>query len=238
VPCYSPLKKILCGLLAGLLVLTCHAQETVEQHKPMVQPSADFDQRFYYTSAEKQNVWGYRMGVQVNEHYKLGLGAYYMNKKYSLAGHEDVAGYRVAQTITQRQLYLGTVYYEPFLLRRRLWEASLVMETGYGKMVNCFTDNADSSRYSKSSTALIPAGAGLSLSFKPPALRNLFFLQWIGINLMGGYRMAVWQQDKQYTFNGAYWSLSGALFLDKMIQDIRMRKVKKQRNRQPAALSL
>ena len=141
--------------------------------------SADFDQRFYYTGNETQNVWGYRFGVLINDKYKLGLGGYYMNKTAGIADHAGLnAGSTMA--VAQRQLYLGTLFYEPFLMRRRLWEASIVLEAGYGKMANRMVNTADSSKTSRQTTAVLPAGAGLSLSFKPPALQHLRFLQWIG----------------------------------------------------------
>jgi hypothetical protein len=234
---YCTLKKLIVSLLAIAGMFACHAQDSVAARRRAVQPSADFDQRFYYTGAEKQNIWGYRLGVQVHEKYKVGLGAYYMNKTTGLADHTSLTANSTGLVAMQRQLYLGTVYYEPYLLRRRLWEASVVVEAGYGALVNRMVDIADSSKHSVHKTAMVPAGAGVSISFKPPAVHNMYFLQWIGINLMGGYRTAVWQQDKQYSFNGFYWSLSGAVFLDKILEDVRAGRKNKRQKQATAELS-
>ncbi len=96
-----------------------------------------------------------------------------------------------------------------------------MFETGYGRTVNYTEDKTASPPFNKNNAALVPVGAGLSFNFKPPVLFNLRCFRWIGINAMAGYRAAVYQQDRQYNYNGAYWSISGAIFLDKMLEDYR-----------------
>lgn len=31
-------------------------------------------------------------------------------------------------------MYFGTIYFEPYLIRKKLWESSLVFELGYGRV--------------------------------------------------------------------------------------------------------
>jgi hypothetical protein len=100
-----------------------------------------------------------------------------------------------------------------------LWKASLVFETGYGRTENYTIDKTDNKIAEKNNALLIPAGAGLSINGKLPPLLHLQCFRWIGINVMAGYRTAIYQQDKQYNYNGAYLSLSGAVFLDRMFED-------------------
>lgn len=224
-------------LLASLALQDCFGQAEVPAPRHAVQPTTDFDQRFYYVNGEQQNVWGYRMGVLINEKYKLGIGGYYMNRKTDMKVTASPLNRTTATAITfHKELYLGTVYYEPYLLRKRLWEASLVFETGYGRTVNYTEEKNEHSPIDKNNAALVPAGAGLSLNFKPPVLFNLRCFRWIGINAMAGYRAAVYQQDKEYNYNGAYWSISGAIFLDKMVQDYHSWKRQKVRRKQEAEL--
>jgi hypothetical protein len=224
-------------LLAIMALQPCCGQEDAPTPRHSIQPTTDFDQRFYYVNSERQNVWGYRMGVLINEKYKLGIGGYYMNRKADMEVTASPLSRTTATTITfHKELYLGTVYYEPYLLRKRLWEASIVFETGYGRTVN-YTDNkSDHAPVDKNNAALVPAGAGLSFNFKPPVVLNLRCLRWIGINAMAGYRAAVYQQDKEYNYNGAYWSISGAIFLDKMVQDYRRWKRQRGKRQQQAEL--
>lgn len=228
---------LLCSLLLYMALQPCLGQEAVSTSAVSIKPATDFDQRFYYTNGERQNVWGYRLGVLVNEKYKLGLGGYYMNRQTDRVPEPSQLGRSIATAITyHKELYLGTVYYEPFLLRKRLWETSLVFETGYGRTVNYTEDKNDAQPLNKNNAALVPVGAGLSFNFKPPVLFNLRCFRWIGINAMAGYRASVYQQDKQYNYNGAYWSISGAIFLDKMLEDYRGWKNHSTLRRKEAAL--
>jgi hypothetical protein len=221
-----PLKTntifLLCLLLHALPLLSQVADTT---HRHSFKPTTDFDQRFYYTAAETQNIWGYRAGVLIDEKFKLGVGGYYMNKN-DQALQSSPASDLPERSITKqmnihRQLYLGTLYYEPFLMRRQLWEWSVVGEIGYGQTVVHTTDMATSAEVSSSRAALVPAGLGLSFNFKLPPVMHIRCFRWIGLNAMAGYRAAIYRQDKQYNYNGAYWSISGAIFLDRMLDDYR-----------------
>jgi hypothetical protein len=198
------------------------SQDTViaKAHSINIKPTTDFDQRFYYVPGERQNVWGYRVGVLINDKYKLGIGGYYMNQ----SSDEGLESNPLTRTSSDplsvnKQLYLGTIYYEPYLMRRTLWETSLVFETGYGRTVNTSVDKTDNSTVEKQNALFIPAGIGFSVNLKLPALFQMQCFRWVGINGMVGYRTTIYQQDKQYNYNGAYWSLSGAIFLDRLFED-------------------
>ena len=199
---------------------TAFGQDDAVTRHLSIKPTTDFDQRFYYTPGEIQNVWGYRAGVLINDKYKLGIGGYYMNK----TSDQDVPTNSLSRTTTDayslhKKLYLGTVYYEPYLMRRKLWETSLVFETGYGRTATYSVDEKSNQVLNKNNALIIPAGAGLSVNLKLPALFHVQFFRWIGLNAMAGYRTTIYQQDKQYNYNGAYWSISGAIFLDRMFED-------------------
>jgi len=217
----KPHKKQLIFWLAGLLAM----QVVVGQNKfaassLSIKPTTDFDQRFYYTPGETQNVWGYRIGALINDKYKLGIGGYYMNKT-DLVGIPSSSLTRTAADpyIQNKKLYLGTVYYEPYLLRRNLWETSLVFETGYGRTAHSKVDEKDYQTIQSKNALFIPLGAGLSVNLKLPALFHLQCFRWIGLNAMAGYRTTIYRGDKEFNYNGAYWSLSGAIFLDRMVED-------------------
>jgi len=198
------------------------AQDTVmaKTHSINIKPTTDFDQRFYYVPGERQNLWGYRAGVLINDKYKLGIGGYYMNQHTDQGVTATTLSRTSSDPLTvNKQLYLGTIYYEPYLLRRTLWETSLVFETGYGRTVNSSVNKTNNSTLLQQNGLLVPAGIGLSVNLKLPPLFNIQCFRWIGINAMAGYRTTIYQQDKQYNYNGAYWSLSGAIFLDRMFED-------------------
>ncbi|MEO5684126.1 MAG: hypothetical protein ABIQ88_15895 [Chitinophagaceae bacterium] len=206
--------------MALIAAATAFGQEQATPTLHSIKPTTDFDQRFYYTAGERQNVWGYRIGAIINDKYKLGIGGYYMNRKQELGVPATTLSRTAAAPLSIRQqLYLGTVYYEPYLMRRKYWETSVVFETGYGRTVSTADVQEDGKTSTKTNALLLPLGAGLSVNFKLPALFHIQCFRWIGINAMGGYRASVYQEDKQYSYNGTYWSLGGAIFLDRMLED-------------------
>lgn len=220
-PLPSLKKYLFCSLLALGALSSCLAQEAAIKISHSLKPTTDFDQRFYYPGGAAQNVWGYRVGVLINDKFKLGIGGYYMDEKKEA---DDVSSTSVTRTSTgtinnRQQLYLGTVYYEPYLIRKNLWEMSVVFETGYGRNTNYLLDDKNTALTGKVNTLVIPAGAGLSLNLKVPALFHVKAFRWIGINAIAGYRRMLYQEDKSLQYNGAYWSLSGAIFLDRVLDD-------------------
>jgi hypothetical protein len=215
-------KQFFVCLAAFLFQQAGNAQDTVvcAHHAVSIKPTTDFDQRFYYTGNGCQNVWGYRGGILINDKYKLGIGGYFMNQYTKEGiGAAGLTGTATEQVTVNKQLYLGTIYYEPYLLRRNLWETSLVMETGYGRTMNTATNKSGNTEIDRRNTLIVPAGLGLSVNIKLPAFFNMPCFRWVGINAMAGYRLVLYQQDKRYTYNGAYWSLSGAIFLDRVFDD-------------------
>lgn len=215
------LNRLIICLLAVLLLQCVAAQDTAVVHTPVnIKPTTDFDQRFYYPPGNRQNIWGYRGGILINDRYKLGMGGYFMNQyAEEQITSTDFTQSTSEQAIVNRKLYLGTVYYEPYLLRRNLWETSLLIETGYGRTVNTYTSKSGNEITERRNGLLIPAGIGLSVNIKLPAFFNVACFRWIGINAMTGYRLIVYQQDKKNNYSGAYWSLSGAIFLDRVFED-------------------
>jgi len=194
-----------------------------------IKPTADFDQRFYYIQNRRANVWGYRVGVLIKDKYKLGIGGYYMNEAVTPVADPHLAVSRTSSDYNHRQrLYLGTVYYEPYITRREYWESSVVFEAGYGRSVNLSTDAVTGEVADKQNKAFVPAGIGLSVSLKLPPLFGWVPMHWLGINAMAGYRQLLYKDADTYNYDGVYWSLSGAIFLDRIAEDIHCWKERKE----------
>ena len=238
-PLKPAIKQCLFCLLASIALHPCFGQQASGRRITSIEPTTDFDQRFYYVTGETQNVWGYRAGVLINNRFKVGIGGYYMNKSTDIdAQSASLSGISGTGYTLHQKLYLGTIYYEPLLVRRKLWETSLVFETGYGRIVHYNMVDSMSKTSGESNSIMIPAGAGLSLNLKLPAIFHLQGFRWVGINIMGGYRTIIYQQDKSYSYNGVYWSLSGAIFLDRMVEDLRSWKKERQLARNKKAIEL
>jgi hypothetical protein len=237
----NPVNRFIVPVLCLLWASHAKAQSSLPlpdssrvQRTLPIKPTSDFDQRFYYLPNRVANVWGYRVGILVQDKYKVGIGGYYMDE---MVDDADVADNHLAVSRTtaiplhRQQLYLGTLYYEPYLIRRRLWETSVVFETGYGRSISIFTDPNDGSVIDKQNKAFIPAGIGLSLNLKLPPLFGFLPIRWFGINAMAGYRKVLYQEGDNYNYDGAYWSLSGAIFLDRILEDLHYWKGKKESRR-------
>ena len=136
-----------------------------------LKPTTDFDQRFSFIEKGGVNIWGYRIGVVVNDKFKTGIGGYFLQQETS-GIKLDPDGIPFNQL--KKSVYFGTIYYEPFLFRRKRWEMSMVFEVGYGKAVLDSTNKIRGRFLTTSeSQVFIPAGMGYSVNFIT-GLRNTF----------------------------------------------------------------
>lgn len=213
-------------LFAFLCGEPLRAQDSSSAAKPVetprrrlsLKPAGDFDQRFSFIDNKGVSIWGYRLGVAVNEKYKVGIGGYFL--KQELSGIKtDASGVPINQLT--KNVYYGTIYYEPFLFRRKRWEMSMVFELGYGKALLDSTNKIRGRFLTKSEEQIfVPAGMGYSVNFIIPDIKGLHFLTYLGLNGMIGLRKAVFESDLKYNFDGWYWSIGSAVFIDRIFTDL------------------
>lgn len=99
---------------------------------------------------------------------------------------------------------------------------SMVFELGYGKALLDSTNKIRGTVLHKTlNQVFVPAGMGYSVNFIIPDMRGLHFLTYIGLNGMIGLRKAVFESDLKYNFDGWYWSIGTAIFIDKIFSDIK-----------------
>jgi len=194
------------------------ADSLPKKKKLSLKPAGDFDQRFSFIDKEGVSIWGYRIGLSVNDKYKVGIGGYFL-KQESAGIKLDATGTPINQLT--KSLYYGTIYYEPFLFRRKRWEMSMVFELGYGKAELDSTNKIRGRFLTKSEKQdFIPAGMGYSVNLIIPEIKGLHFLTYLGLNGMIGLRKAVFNSDLKYNYDGWYWSIGSAVFLDKIFLDL------------------
>jgi hypothetical protein len=231
-PLYLALTCFLFYLLPGL-----RAQELVSSQsglctdsllrpprKISIKPTTDFDQRFSFIRSQSVNIWGQRGGILINEWLKVGVGAYYMNDTRLNTRKATILP---SQHYSETSLIFGTAYIEPFLTRRKYWELSVPLEVGYGKTNSKVYQETTETLVRATSRGFLPTGAGLSVSLKPPAIGSFKPTSWIGINFLAGYRYCPLSSVFRTDYNGAFWSISGALFLDRIFDDYRCWKLKR-----------
>lgn len=196
-----------------------------KQKKKSLKPAADFDQRFSFLDHQPVNIWGYRIGVIIKDKYKVGIGGYFLeqNIKGEIKLRRNILYYQ-----QNRKLYFGTIYYEPFLLRKKLYETSLVFEVGFGRVIlDSLKKIRNTQTVVQEKQTFVPAGIGVSINLKVPEIKHLHFLTYIGLNGMIGLRKTVFETDLKYNYDGWYWSIGSAIFIDKIFTDIKINKKKK-----------
>ena len=205
------------------------APDTTHKKVKSIKPAFDFDQRFSFITNDPVNIWGGRAGILVNEKFKVGAGAYFLNDKLKDNTVDSITGQ--SKTYAHRNLYFGTVYFEPFLFRKKFWELSIPIEAGFGKSIFKVYETGTDLYLNEVVKYFFPTGAGLSLSLKLPAFFGWRPFRWIGINGLIGYRYDLYEKYYQTHYDGMYWSISGAIFLDRVSDDIHYWKEQKRKKK-------
>jgi hypothetical protein len=190
----------------------------------ILKPAFDFDQRFSFIRGSAVNIWGERAGVLVNDKFKCGIGGYYLD--------QDLKSIVVDQNgsplyYAHRNLVFGTGYIEPFLLRRTYWELSIPIELGFGESFFKSYDTYTNVQLASIQKIFIPAGMGLSFSLKLPSFWGWRPPRWFGLNFLAGYRYCILENEFQTDYDGLFWSISGTIFLDRVVDDMHYWKKKK-----------
>ena len=198
-----------------LMQLNIDAQDSLSDNKSFIllKPTGDFDQRFSYINNELVSIWGYRIGVLVKDKFKTGIGGYIVNHNFDQQKFIAGKGWLFQQNTN---LSFGTIYFEPFLIRKKYWESSLVFELGYGKAsTDSMYGDIESHTTVKSSHSIVPVGIGFSMNFIMPEINHLHFLTYLGINTMIGLRKTFSKDN----YDSWYWSIGSAIFIDKIYFD-------------------
>lgn len=205
------------GLASGMLY--AQKNETIQRKKLIrtIKPSFDIDQRFSFINNAPVNIWGARIGLLFNECFKSGFGAYALsNRLKSKKLDQNGNPFYYAQ----RDVYFGTWYIEPFLIRKEYWELSIPVEVGYGKSY-FKVYNGNNIFLGEEIKPFFPTGSGLSMSVKMPAFFGWKPFRWIGINGLVGYRYSLLSSEFDTNYDGMFWSISITVFFDRVFDDVR-----------------
>jgi hypothetical protein len=189
-----------------------------------IKPSFDIDQRFSFIYNTPVNIWGARIGLLFNESFKAGFGAYFLSNRLKSKTLDPTTG--TPFYFAQRDVYFGTFYLEPFLMRREYWELSVPVEIGFGQSY-FKVYNGNNLFLGQEIKYFFPTGAGLSLSLKMPAFFGCRPFRWIGINGLVGYRYRLLASAFKTDYDGSFWSISATIFFDRVFDDVRYWKKKK-----------
>lgn len=211
--------------------------DSLKNQKPSIKPTGDFDQRFSFigTNNKDINIWGYRIGLLVNDRYKVGIGGYTFK-----ANFDSVKATTKTVTSTSQvnqTLFYGTMYFEPYLIRRRVWEMSMVMEVGYGnakidststrKFKTSKNKDTSATRQTTNTEPFVPIGIGLSFNLIIPDKKGWHFLTYFGLNAIVGMRTVILDSDFKQNYDGFFYSLGTAIYIDRIYTDISGKNKKK-----------
>lgn len=200
-----------------------------------IRPTANLDQRFSLIGSNKNvNIWGYRVGVVINDKYKVGLGGYNVNINFD----KSIDSLRISTNNftkvgqVNQKIKFGTIYIVPYLMRKKLWELGILFEIGYGQVI--IDSLSVVKRYNSTGKTLlstntitntgkepiIPIGTGLTLNFIIPDIKGIHFLSYLGINSMIGIRTVIVESDFKQNYDGFFWSIGGIVYVDRIIGDL------------------
>lgn len=211
-----------------LLLLTQHllgADSLSVWKRNNMKVAFDVDQRF--TRINKQNninIWGFRTGVFIKDAYKTGLGMYWSN--FAFKQTIDLQGF--SGLTQQQQVRFGTIYYEPFLIRKEIWELSAMGEIGFGNSFYSYFTSNGSLVFSSAPQRIFPLGVGLSFSVKCPPIGGFVPTRWLALNFIGGYRHNLNNLvDFRGAFDGAFYSVGVTFLMDRFQDDFKSWKQKR-----------
>lgn len=205
-----------------MAIFICHS--LAAQKPKSIKPTTDFDQRFSFFNNQGVNIWGYRIGVLINDSYKVGIGGYFVRQdslQISMAS-PSMHGRKI-----QRDVYFGTVFYEPFVFRKSWVQMSVMFELGYGNTsIDSVVQLLNGESFIRSQRErIIPAAVGVSYYFKlPPQQPKRRVLNYFGLNVMAGLRTVILSPPTGSNYNGFYWSVGGTLFLDEIYSDYKRKR--------------
>jgi hypothetical protein len=185
----------------------------------LARPQVKFDNRQTFCEGQWLAINGFDAGVLLKEKMRLTLGYYKLQ--------QDLNAYR--QTIDSLdygrllKMTYGTINTEIIYTNKRYYSLGMPLEIGAGinelKYKNYTTDEITNTE--RGFVAM--AHFGLSATFKP--------IRWVGLKGIVGYRKTLFNQVKNFSFDGIFTSLGLNVDFREIIKDIQMIRLRKKYNR-------
>ncbi len=182
-----------------------------------IRPWLGLDQRDSWIKNEKGaktvpvTINGLQAGVILKEKHTVGLGLYTMNG----TSQKPVKLNDQNNKITYQELLLKyvTLNYQYVLIDTRYFELDVPMEVGLGHYIYNLKDENQTALLWHEAGPVRLTGGGVQMVFKP--------LKWVGISLMGGFRIVTFNKKTNLNFNGVYYSYGLWVDLRQIYRDIK-----------------
>lgn len=198
--------------------------------------TASTDQRFYFFEDTRNDngrrvpvsVYGVRAGFLyptrrrheaggLRAAFKAGAGFYFVNQTLNRPGLLPNTSESV-----KRYLRIATLYFEPYLYRKKAIEVSLPLEIGYGhSRYELISDQTREGEIARG--VFIPAGVGISASYQFPVLFGIRPIHWFGFNVLTGYRFILKRDvpNSNINYSGLYLSIGPSFYLENLTSDFK-----------------
>ncbi len=184
-----------------------------------VRPQFRVDNRSIFFKGQMLNSNGLDAGVLLKEKLRLTLGYYWLN--------DNLDTYRITENNMElnRNLDLkyGSINTEFIYKKTRFISLGMPLDFGFGKNSLQYKNPATGEIRSHQSGLIILTDFGLSATLKPT--------RWIGIKGIVGYRKTLFNEVKNFHFDGLFTSIGLAIDIREIVKDVQMFQLKKKYKR-------
>jgi hypothetical protein len=185
----------------------------------LVRPQVKFDNRLTFFEGQSLNINGFDAGVLLKDKMRITLGYYRLNDELT-SFRQTVEGVDMGRLLLMNYGALNT---EIIYLNKRYFSLGMPLEIGAG-LNEIKYKNFSSDIITSSQRGLIAmAHFGLSATFKP--------IRWVGLKGMVGYRKILFNQIKDFAFDGLFTSVGLNIDFREIIKDVKMIRLKKKYRR-------
>lgn len=178
----------------------------------------NFDTRNSFIRGEKVLTLGAKLGLELHESWRIGMGIYLMPRPLFVAMPERIGFESIKTNNSQKILFnYFSVYTEYIWFKDRHWELSTPLALGFG---NVRTWDIDSTGF-----AFRPLHRKLVLLLEPSLSGHYKVFSWVGIGAGVGYRHILGTDghlntlDSRFTknFDSLFWNIRLKLFPAELI---------------------
>lgn len=216
-------------ILSGLLFCFCgsFAQKSRKEREQfikdsihimrvkLVRPQFRLDNRNFFYKNQTLNLSGFDVGVLLKDKLRLTLGYYSLSN--NLTAYEKI----IDDVKYERQLKLqyGSLNTEIIYRNTRYLSLGMPLEFGFGSNALQYNNAETGAVNSRQLGFVIMSDFGLSATFKP--------IRWIGLKGIIGYRKTLFNQVKDFRFDGLFTSIGLNIDIREIVKDIQMFNLKR-----------
>lgn len=208
------LKSSWMFILLLLISLHSFAQDSVIVKKEKDVKTAKlmfaFDARRSYVLQNKVKFLGIKIGAEIKEKHKVGLGIYWLQEPVNFVGRVDKVEFPEATDTLLFNFNYSGLFYDYIWLRTKRWELTTPLHLGLGGIELKYIDTAGRvSPHPFIKGGSFVFGAGGSVQFK--------VWRWLALGTGGGYRtMLTKEENIKKPLNAPYYQFQVKILLGEL----------------------